>query len=255
VKSLNAFFRKELIEGIRTHKFVIIIAAIMFFAVADPAMLKLLPQILKSQMEMIDISKMKFDQYAAMANYTKDLFQISTFVIILALSGLIAGEKSNKTLTIPVSMGCDVYGIVGGKFLLYGIFLSISSMVGMLTAYYYSGIIFGNSFDIIPALKAGVLFGLYFLFVLSIVNFYSSFFSKAFMAGIMSLVTIYLMRAVEGFVNFKMFFPTYILGDASAFESGLQSDTIVSITVALLAIVALNLFAVLKLKRTELSNG
>jgi len=133
--------------------------------------------------------------------------------------------------------------------------LSISSMVGMLTAYYYSGIIFGNSFDIIPALKAGVLFGLYFLFVLSIVNFYSSFFSKAFMAGIMSLVTIYLMRAVEGFVNFKMFFPTYILGDASAFESGLQSDTIVSITVALLAIVALNLFAVLKLKRTELSNG
>jgi hypothetical protein len=50
-------------------------------------MLKLLPQILKSQMEMIDISKMKFDQYAAMANYTKDLFQISTFVIILALSG------------------------------------------------------------------------------------------------------------------------------------------------------------------------
>ncbi|KNY28776.1 hypothetical protein [Pseudobacteroides cellulosolvens] len=252
MKSLNAFLRKEYIEAVRTHKFIIIIAAVMFFAVADPAMLKLLPHILKNQMEMIDISKMKFDQFTAMANYTKDLFQISTFVIVLALSGLIAGEKNNKTLTIPVSMGCNAYGIVGGKFLLYGIFTGIVSMAGMLTSYYYSGIIFGNSFGIIPALKAGALYGLYFMFVVSVVSFYSSLVQKTFIAGIMSLVTIFLMRGAEGLFNFKRLFPTYILGDANTFNASLQSDTIISIAITLLAIIVLNLLAALKLKRTEL---
>jgi ABC-2 type transport system permease protein len=241
-----------MLEASRTHKFIIIAAAIMFFALADPAMVKLLPHILKSQMEMIDLSKFKADQFTAMANYTKDLFQISTFIIVLAISGIISGEKNNKTLTIPVSMGCNVFGIVGGKFILYGIFLSIASMAGMLTAYYYSGIIFGNSFDIFPALKAGALFGLYFIFVLSVVNLYSSLFQKAFMAGIMSLVTIYLMRAAEGLFNFRRFFPTHILEDASIFKPSFQAGTAISILVTLIAVLILNLLAAFKLKKTEL---
>lgn len=241
-----------MLEASRTHKFIIIAAAFMFFALADPAMLKLLPHILKSQMSMIDLSQMKFDQFMAMTNYTKDIFQISTIVVVLAISGIVSGEKNNKTLTMPVSMGCNVYGIVGGKFVLYGISLFVASMIGMLTAYYYSGIIFGNSFGIIPVLKAGALFGMYFIFVLSVVVFFSSLFQKAFVAGIFTLVSVFLMRAAEGLFSFKRFLPTNILEEANTFKDGLQDSAITTMAVTLIVAIMLNLLAAYKLKKTEL---
>ncbi|MDP4180599.1 MAG: ABC transporter permease [Bacillota bacterium] len=252
MKSFNAYIKKEFIEALRTQKFIIIAAAVMFFAVADPAFLKLMPQILKSQMG-IDPSAIKQSQEVAMQNFMKDLFQISTFIIVLALSGIISGERKNKTFTIPVSMGCKVSGIVIGKNLIYGVYLFVMTMLGILTAYYYSGIIFGSDLNILDAVKSGLLFGLYFMFALSLVSFFSSLFDRGFMAGILTLIVIYLMKAVEGLFNFNRFFPTHIITEANVFKTSLQSASITSIVVAGIAVLILNLLTCMRLKKLELN--
>jgi hypothetical protein len=64
--------------------------------------------ILENQFGAVDPNLMKamdLSQQGAMAQYIGDLFLLGTLVTVLTLAGLISSERSNKTLTIPASMG------------------------------------------------------------------------------------------------------------------------------------------------------
>ena len=76
--SLRAYIKKEVLEGIRTYKFLILIAGILFFAVLDPVVMKLLPEILKNQLGGLDVSAMvDFSQRGVMNSHLKNIFQMS----------------------------------------------------------------------------------------------------------------------------------------------------------------------------------
>lgn len=160
MNTFKGYIKKELLEGIRTQKFIILGVVILFFAIADPMLIKLMPNILKSQFGDMDISAfVEITQEAAMQQYTQTLYQIVTFVIVLTLMGIVSSEIKNKTLVIPVTLGCSSYGIIISKVIIYSVYLFSLATIGMVTAYYYSRIIFEGEFaNYLVVFRAGLLY-------------------------------------------------------------------------------------------------
>lgn len=196
---------------------------------------------------------MDLSQKGAMAQYIGDLFQLGTLVTVLTLSGLISSERSNKTLTIPASMGCKISAVVIGKLVVYGFFCIIMTTVGMITAYYYGGIIFGTSsgLSILYVLKAGILCGVFYLTVLSILVLFSSVFKKGFMAGILTLLLIYLLSAVGPLFRIEKYLPSNLVTTARSFSVA-NSDIFISLLCTVIIIAITTFIAVTWLKRVEL---
>lgn len=254
MNSFFAYMNKEWIEGIRTHKFLIVAIGILFFAIADPIMLKLMPEILKSQFGDMDLGKIiELSQKSAMINYTKDLFQLGLMIVVLTYMGLISQEKAEKTLTIPVSTGCRIKGIVAAKLALHSIYVIILLIVGMVVAYYYAGVIFTHDFaDIWIVIKGGILFGLFFTFALSLLILLGSLISKPYVAGIGTLVIVYAMSFFEGLFEGGKFLPTSLLTEAKEFDTLVTGEFYVTIAITVACMVIFSWLSVVRLKNTEL---
>lgn len=254
INSFKAYLTKELIEGIRLHRFLVLAVGMVFFAIADPILVKSMPQILKSQVEGMDISALiDSSQIAAMRSYTKNLYQISTLVIILSLMGIISGERGDKTLTIPASMGCSLKGILNGKILVYGSYLMLMSLMGMLIAYFYSGLIFDpGHISLFSVIRAGFLFGVFFIFILSLLTLISSLIEKPFIGGILTLVIVYSLPLMEDIMGFGRYIPTYLLTEANYFTTLPSHDLTVSLIMTFGFIFSFNILAVLRLENLEL---
>ncbi len=253
LNSFKTYVKKEIIEGMRTKKFLVLAIGVLFFALSDPIILKLLPEILKNQMQGADLSVLfELSQKAALDSYTKNLFQLSTLIIVLSMMGIISKERSDKTLTIPVSMGCSINGIVLAKLLVYGGFILIVNVLGMLVAYYYSGIIFGFTYgSLFAATISGILYGIFFVFVLSVLIFVSSFFKKSFLAVTVTLLFVYLMP-LAGYLNvLKRYLPINLLTEANYFADFLSKNMFVALVCTIGLTVIFNILSVFKLEKVE----
>ncbi|NLL04432.1 MAG: hypothetical protein GX270_01275 [Clostridiaceae bacterium] len=251
--SFKTYVKKEIIEGMRTKKFLVLAIGILFFAVSDPIMLKLLPEILKNQMQGADLSMLiELSQKAALDSYTNNLFQLSTIIIVLSIMGIISKERSDKTLTIPVSMGCSINGMVLAKLLVYGVFILLVNVIGMLIAYYYSGIIFGFTYgSMLAAAVSGALYGVFFLFVLSVLILASSFFKKSFLSVTTTLLFVYLMPLAGYFEILKKYLPANLLTEANYFAELLSKNMLVSLICTISLTVIFSILSVYKLEHVE----
>ena len=255
IDSLRAYMKKEFIEGVRTHRFLILAAGVLFFAIANPVLLKLMPEILKSQAQGMDLTSIiELNQKAAMESYTKNLYQISVIVIVFTLMNLISGERMDKTLTIPVAMGCSIKSILISKVSIYGVYIMILSIIGMITAYYYSGIIFEPDYSCFAAVfNAGFLYGIFFIFVISLLLLLGSIMKKSFIAGISTLLIIYLMPLLDTVLGVGRYLPTNLLKEANYFNKILSTDLKVTTLFTVLIIILINTVCAIKLQNTELA--
>lgn len=253
MNSYKAYIKKEILEGVRTHKFLVLAAAVLFFAISDPIFIKILPEILKNQFGTMDVGNLvDVSQRGAMMNYMKSLYQISTFIIALSLMGIIAQERSNKTLTLPVSMGCNRYSIVLSKITVYGIYLILLSILGMLGAYYYSSILLDIGFASYKLVfKAAILHGLFYCFLLSMLSFFSSLFSKSFISGIFSILLVYLMPVIDKFFRIGKYLPTHLLTEAKYFSSLPSTELRISIVWTIGYIVIFTILTGIRLEKIE----
>jgi len=251
--SFKAFIKKEIMEGMRTKKFLVPAIGVLFFAFSDPLMIKLLPEILKSQMQGTDFSMLiELSQRAALESYTKNLFQLSTLIIVLSMMGIISKERTDKTLSIPVSMGCSVNGMVLAKLLVYGAFLLLINVMGMLIAYWYSGVIFGFTYgSFAAAVVSGAVYGIFFVFVLSFLILISSFSKKSFLAAAVTVLLVYLMPLVNNFAAIKRYLPINLLTEANYFADLLSKNLAVSLICTIALIVIFGVLSVFKLERIE----
>ncbi|MBS4535330.1 hypothetical protein GOQ29_06825 [Clostridium sp. D2Q-14] len=225
MNSFTAYIKKEYMEGIRNFKFLIIALGIILFALLDPLMLKLLPHILENQAPGMDLSQLaNYTQEGAIQNYMQNLFQISNLVIVLTLMGLLSEEIKNKTLIIPYSNKVNINGIVLAKYIVYAGAIFIIILIGFLINYYYSKLLFPEEIiNIGRVLKSSSIFGVYFLFNLSLVLLMSSLFRKSIAAGILSLSIIYLSPAIGMIEKISKFSPYYLVNQANILSDNYDS--------------------------------
>lgn len=255
MNSFRAHIRKEIIEGIRTHRFLILAIGILAFSILDPVLLKITPMLLKSQAGGLDITSMiDLSQTAAIKSYMKNLFQISSLVIALNLMGVISNELKEKTLVLPYSLGSKMHETVIAKNIVYTISIILFSVLGMTIAYYYSSILFEKDFNgLLEIIKAGVLYGVYFSFLTSLVTFLSSIFKKPIVAGLLSLLVIYVMSPVAKLLDIAKYVPTSLLTEAKYLSSQYSFDLIISVICTIGLIILFTVATIERIKRIEIS--
>jgi ABC-2 type transport system permease protein len=254
MKTLRAYIVKEIIEGIRTYRFLIIGAIFLFFAIFDPVTIKLLPLILGSQMPGVDMSGMfSFSQTAAFEGFLGDLYEIGTLVVCLVLMGTVSKERETRSLVLPLTNGAGYAGILAAKVIVPAVFIGLVIFFAVPVAYFYSGILFpGVKAASLSILNAAFNCALYFTFLASLVTFASSLFKKGLPAGLCALAVAYGLPALTGLFKVTRFVPMYLALGSYKVSSLLTEDFLPAALSALGCIVLFYLGAYGVLRKVEI---
>lgn len=254
MNSFSAYLWKEIIELFRSKKIIIFGIAYLFFAMLDPVMIKILPEILKSQMGNADPESFGFSatQISALSTYAKDMFQTISIVVALTLMGLTASEINNKTVILPKIVGLSMRGFVAAKIVVYSAFLSIITIIGFMVSFFYAGLLFPNSQTIsfLNTFLSSLLFSVHFIFLTALCIFFGSLFKKNVLAGILTLAFSYVGAVLPMLLpKLKLYFPYNIIESASSFKPNL--DSLKSVAVTLILVIVLCFISAGNLNKSE----
>lgn len=251
--------KKELLEGIRTYKFLIILSVFMFFALMNPILNKMvLPQALMSQLDGISdemLNQMVISsQRDCVRAYLQDVFEISTLVLVLALSSLVAGELRNKTFIFPRCSKKDFATLILAKLIVYGVFVIAVTVISAVVDYYYSGILFGTDLPgIVPILRSGILQGLYYVYVIGLVMLAGSFFAKPISAGLIALIPAYGTYIVSQLFKYDSYTPSGLLTEANMIAFNTSTNIVQPVIITFALIVILIILTIIRLETIELT--
>lgn len=252
-------FKKDILEGMRNYKFLIIFAGLLFFALLDPVMNKyILPEILQGQFpgitpemlnDMIDST-----QRGAIRAYLGDIYEIGTIILVFTLCGLVSREIKDKTFIFPICSGRSFGSILLSKIIVYGGFSFIAVIISIVINYYYSSLLFGfDMSSILPIIKAGMLYGLFMIFVISLMILIGTFTKVTMVTGILSLIFIYLTAYLGSIFHLTKYVPSGLLYEAQSLTSIGTKDLYQNIIVVLGLIVIFTVIAIIRLKNLDLT--
>lgn len=258
---IKAILHKEMLEGIRNYRFLILLSGCLFFAILDPVMSKFfLPEILGSQFPNMpsEVLQGMLDttQTGNMRTYLGNLFQLGTLVVAFALSGLTAQELSDKTLVFPVCSGKRFEWLLLGKLMVYGPYLLLVTTVSTMINYVYTGVLFGFELpSVMPALRAGLLYGGWMAYILALLLVVGVLVKKPVGVGVVVLILAFGTRIVGNLFKADRWLPSGLVVEAdllAAVPTGMWGGALIT-TVALVSI--LTLLTVLRLEKMELMGG
>lgn len=219
MNTFKVYVKKEFMEWSRHYKYLILGIGILLFALLDPIMLKLLPDMLKSSYGDEIASSMIFTQKKAMQNYIKDLMQIGLLFITFLSSGLLCEELTSDKYIFPYTKGASPMGMTYGKFF-NAITTSVTFIfIGFFINYYYATLLFkGEILTIYDTLTSAILISVVYIVNISLSMFFSSIFSKTFVAGIVTVLINFLTMTLSVFEFFSKFIPYSLVNSANNFS-------------------------------------
>jgi ABC-2 type transport system permease protein len=255
MKSFKAYFKKEILEAIRTNRYLILFIGTIFWALLDPLVLKLLPMLLKNYMPPDLVGMFStFTRDVAFLTFLKDLFQIGTLFIAFSLMGLISNEVYAKKLIFPYSRGVNPSGIVLAKYIHYTVTISIFILIAFLTNYFYINQLFtGGILSIQIVLKSLLLYIFYYSVLLSVLLCLSSLFKRGLIAGISVLVLGYSLSIFNQFETIRVYFPNYLLLKAADIGYVFDNSLILTVIVSICIIILLVFLSILRMKKIDIA--
>ena len=117
MRSFVAFTKKEIMESVRTYKFMILFLIFVVFGFLNPVMAKVLPEILESVLpEGMTITLEEPKAIDSWMQFFKNGAQTGMIVLTVIFSGIMAGEISKGTLIHMVTKGLSRKVVVLSKF-------------------------------------------------------------------------------------------------------------------------------------------
>ena len=257
--SMTSTLKKDFRDGIRNYRFLIIFAGFMFFALLTPIMNKLvLPELLKSQFpgmgEEALNSMLVTTQIENIRGYMGDIFEIGMIIVAFTFCGAIAMELKEYTLILPVCSGKRYSEIILSKILVFGLSLIIVTTAAIFSNYLYSGILFGFEINgVLPVLKAGLLQGLYMIFILSVLVFLGTLLRNQIIVGLLTLIIAYFSRLFGNLLDINEFTPSGLLIEAEKLTTGSEPGLYICVAITLGITALLTMAAIAKLRKTDLT--
>ena len=255
MRSFKAYFKKEILESVRTNKYLILFIGIVFWALLDPLMLKLLPLLMKNYLPP-DIAVMfsTFTRDTAFQTFLNDLFQIGTLFIAFTLMGLLSNEVSLKKLVFPYSRGANPAGVVLAKYIHYTVTISLFILIAFLTNYFYINRLFTDGIlSIGIVLKSSLLYILYYSVLLSILLYLSSLLKRGIIAGITVLVLGYTLSIFNQFDAIRAYLPNYLLFKANEIGHIFDNSLISTVIISFCIIILLVFLSILRMKKIDVA--
>lgn len=248
------YIGKELKFGFRSGKLLILAASFLFFALLTPVMLKIvLPQILQSQgVPSEDLSGiMDMTQMACIQIYMNDVFEIGTIIIAFTLCGLLSQEIRDNTLVLPLCSGRRFVCIVGGKLSVFGIALIMIPVIALIVNYLYAGLLYSYEAELLPILRAGILQGIYMVFLLSCIMMWGAILKKPVPAGFLTLASAFGLHFAGGLLGIHQWLPSGLLVQAQRLTEAPESSLFLTMIITIVLIITMFAFTVMRLKSIE----
>ena len=145
MKGYIAFSKKEVLEGIRTYRALILAAVFFLFGMLSPLTAKLMPEIFKSlALDGIVITIPEPTALDAYAQLFKNTSQMGLLVLLLVFSGMLSGEISKGTLIHMLTKGLSRNAVILAKYSVSLAFWTIGLALAALTTYGYTFYLFGS---------------------------------------------------------------------------------------------------------------
>lgn len=247
---------KEIRNGSRNSRFLIILAGFFFFALSTPVMTKIiLPQILKSQMPGLpeEVMKTMFDmsQIGSLQSYMGDVFEIGSLIVAFTLCGLLAQEIRDHVLVLPLCAGKRYSSIVLAKLIVFGLTLLLIPTIALLASYVYSGLLFTFEVGVLPVLVGGLLQGLFMVFLLSCLLLLGAWMKKPVAAGILSLLGVYGIHFIGGLFRIHEYLPSGLLVEAQKLSETPPLSLLWTVLITLALIAGMTSLTVMQLRHLE----
>lgn len=247
---------KEIKVGIRSGRFLILLASLLFYALLTPILLTtVLPKILASQFEGPEaealLAALGTDQTAIMGSYVGDVYEIGTILVTFVLCGLIAQEIKENTLVLPLCAGSRFHHIIGSKALVYSIFLMAAAILSLLADYLYSGLLLSFDVDIALVFGGAGLMGLYLSYLVVCVMMWGAVVKSPVGAGFLTLGTTFGMHFVAGLFQKGNWVPSGLISAAADFSGKESGNLMAAIAVTLLMMGAMLAITQIRLRTLE----
>jgi ABC-2 type transport system permease protein len=253
MNSFSAWLKKEMLEGARSYRFLIIGAAMAFFAFLDPLMLKLLPFIMKAQTGVDMSALITASRDFAFESFLGDLYEIMGIIVCILLGGTLAKERKTRRFVIPFSKGTGFSGIVLSKILVYAAFLAFALSAAAIVSYLYAGIVFpGSAVDFSVPLGAALRYSLYYTVVVAAITFLSAISPSGITASLLAALTVFGLPAIASVVRADRYLPSYLAIGSQKIANAATANFLPSELSATAAIVVCFFGAVVAMRKTEL---
>lgn len=176
MRAFISFFKKELLESVRSSKLLIIGILFCTVGIMNPAIAKLTPWLLEFMGEELAESGMVVTEVAvdAMTSWTQFFKNIPMALIafVLLYGGIFTKEYESGTLILVLTKGLPRYKVVLAKTALLSILWSAGYWLCFAVTYGYNAYFWDNGIaqNLIPATLLWWLFG---IFVVTLVVFFS----------------------------------------------------------------------------------
>jgi ABC-2 type transport system permease protein len=249
-----AYIKKEFMELIRTNRFIVIAAGFLFFGLSDPIMMKVTPEILKSQLGNVSLSQMgiELSQRASIMKYASNIYTISFLIIALAIMNLIASELKEKTIILPRIAGMSPVGFIFAKLTVNAVAIAAFNLLSFGTALYYSNLLFAGSPSIsnTDVFISALLYSLFFCYVVALSLFYGAVSKRGLLTVIFTLATVFGTTALSALLpKAAKYLPSAVVDYANSFK---YDDKIwVTLAENVILIIALSIISAGVIKRAE----
>ena len=254
MQTFKAYFKKEILEAVRTNKYIILFVGTIFWALLDPLLLKLLPVILKSSLP-VDMTSLlpELTRDSAFQNFAGDLFEIGTLFFAFTLMGLLSNEIRFKRLIFPYTSGARPAGMVLAKYIHYAVVLTVFIIIAFLTNYFYTVRLFeAGILSTGIVLRSASLYVMYYCLLLAILLFLSSLFKRGLFAGIIIIVFAYTMTIFNQFPDIRQYLPNYLILKAQDISNIYDRTLIPTVIISVLLIVLMVFLSVNRMKKIDI---
>lgn len=249
MKTFKAYFKKEVLESIRQYRYVILCVGIIFFSISGPITMKLLPEILKSQIHGDISSLFIITRKSVIQNYIKDLFQIGLMFVVFTAANSLSDEISAQKFVFPYAKGSSPTGIVLAKIIHYGMTTTLITLCGFCINFYYTNLLLKNdSVSFVNTIISGGYIAIYFTFNIILATFFSSILKKGIISGFIVLGINYFSIIINNMTNIRDFVPYRLIDYANSFSSFTGLKTVLAITVYSILLVMLTIYRMSKVE-------
>ena len=217
---LGPLIKKEILEQLRTYKFLIVFGIFVFFGLTTPLLLKYLPQIL----ELAGTSELEINippptAIQSLSEYTSTIGQIGVLVAVLMAMGSIANEIRHNTIIMTLSKPISRAAFVNAKLITLSSTFLLSLAIASLFCYAYTVWLIGSA-GITEFVVQNLLLGLFLIFCLAVTLLFSSLFTSSLAAGGLSIAFLVAQAALSAIQNIGDYLPGKLLSWGNMILSG-----------------------------------
>ena len=163
------FFKKELLENIRTYKLLIMLTVFLIFGIMNPLTAKLTPELLAKFMpEGMSITVPEPSSLDSWAQFFKNSQQMGFIVMVLVFSGILGTELSKGTLINLLTKGLSRQAVIIAKYASMLLIWTMSILTSFLVTWAYTVYLFpdGRGENVLFSVLCLWLFGAFLLALL-----------------------------------------------------------------------------------------